>query len=175
MENMQQLTEIEDALVRYLESQTATKEELMEEFTSKLYPKRAIKDVIRGLEKMRGYIALSGPVLKTGVYSLESETTDDDFEHVYELTALGKAYLARSTSNFTSYSNISGSNIAHNSSNVTQTIKITDQPKEIQEKIKEFDEAVKERDGDALKKAFAYIADKSVDVAIALGTGALVR
>ena len=175
MENMQQLAEIEDAIVRYLEGQTATNEELTKEFTSKLYSKRAIKDVVRGLEKMRGYIMLSGPVLKAGVYSLDSETTDDDFEHVYELTALGKAYLARSTNNFTSYSNISGSNIAHNSNNVTQEIKINDQPKDIQEKIIDFDKAVKERDSAALKKAFTYIADKSVDVAIALGTGGLIR
>jgi hypothetical protein len=94
----------------------------------------------------------------------------------YQITELGKSHLHQSNNpSSTVYSGIYGSNIAHNSSNVTQTISIKTVAPDVQEKIKEFDAAVKKKDGSAMKQAFGYIADKAVDVAIALATGALIR
>jgi len=110
---------------------------------------------------------------------------NDKFEQVhrhpldyvaYQITEIGKSHMYQDNHPApTIYSNINGSNIAHNSSNVTQTISVSNMPPDIQEKIKEFDAAVKQKDGSAMKRIFGYIADKTVDVAIALVTGALVR
>ncbi len=94
----------------------------------------------------------------------------------YQITELGRSHLHRSNNPAsTVYSGIYGSNIAHNSSNVTQTLSIDTLTPDLQEKIKEFDAAVEQKDGSAMKQAFGYIADKAVDVAIALGTGTLLR
>jgi len=110
---------------------------------------------------------------------------NDKFEQVhghaleytaYQITELGKSHMHQNNlPTPTVYSNINGSNIAHNSSNVTQTISINTLASDIQEKVKEFDAAVKQKDGSAMKRAFGYLADKSVDVAIALATGMLLR
>lgn len=176
MNNFQNLTEIEDAIMRYLESSPATKEDILDAFSSKSYSKGLLKDILKELSELRGYIELSEDAyLKPGVYDLFSDTTNTDFEYHYELTALGKAYLARSTSTFTSYSNISNSNIAHQSPHAKQTIKISDQSRDIQEKFKELQAAITHKDIPAIKKAFGYIADKSVDVAIAILTGNILR
>lgn len=94
----------------------------------------------------------------------------------YQITELGKSHMHQNNHpSPTVYSGIYGSNIAHNSSNVTQTISIKTVAPDVQEKIKEFDAAVQQKDGSAMKKAFGYIADKAVDVAIALVAGTLVR
>jgi len=93
---------------------------------------------------------------------------------VWKMTPYGLAYVSKSRE-ATVFSNISNSNIAHQSSNVTQAVKISDLKTDIQEKILEFDSAAERKDADGMKKAFAYIADKAIDVAIALGTGALLR
>lgn len=96
--------------------------------------------------------------------------------NTYRLTPLGKSGLeSQKNIEISSYSNISNSNIAHNSSNITQSIKLGELPADIQEKVKEFDAAVDRKDSSTMKQAFGYIADKAVDVAIALGTGALLR
>lgn len=110
---------------------------------------------------------------------------NDKFEQVhghgleytaYQITELGKSHLHQNSHPAsTVYNGIYGSNIAHNSSNVTQTISISVLAPDIQEKVKEFDAAVKQKDGSAMKRAFGYIADKSVDAAIALATGMLLR
>lgn len=94
----------------------------------------------------------------------------------YQITELGKSHMHQNSHPApTVYGNINSSNIAHNSSNVTQTISINTLAPDIQEKVKEFDVAVKRKDSSAMKRAFGYIADKSVDAAIALGTGMLLR
>ncbi len=105
------------------------------------------------------------------------QVTGNALEYIaYQITELGKSQLLQnSQSTPTVYSGIYGSNIAHNSANVTQTVSINSLTPEIQKKVKEFDIAVKQKDGAAMKKTFGYIADKAVDVAIALGTGALMR
>lgn len=67
------------------------------------------------------------------------------------------------------------SNVAINSPRSTLSISISDQSVEIQELIAKFDDAVKSKDANAMKSAFGYIADKSVDVAIAIATGVLTK
>lgn len=175
MSNFSELGELEDAIVRYVQGKRTSKEKIIKSFISGPYNSGAVSQVITALER-RGYIKLSDKKYhKPGIYFLDSTHNEDDWEYVYLITPLGKAYLARSSANFTSYSNISNSNIAHQSSNIVQSIEITDLPDDLQQKILEFDDAAKQQDGDALKKAFGYIADKSVDVAIALATGAIAR
>lgn len=94
----------------------------------------------------------------------------------YQIKELGRSHLQQGNNPAaTVYSRIYGSNIAHNSSNVTQTISIKTVAPDVQEKIKEFDAAVRQKNGSTMKQAFGYIADKAVDVAIALATGTLVR
>jgi hypothetical protein len=110
---------------------------------------------------------------------------NDKFEQVhgnaleytaYQITELGKSHMQQNNHPAsTVYNGVYGSNIAHNSSNVTQTISISTVAPDIQEKVKEFDAAVKQKDSSAMKQAFGYIADKAVDVAIALATGTLLR
>lgn len=175
MNNFSELGELEDAIVRYIQGKRTTKEKIINSFVGGPYRSGAVNQVITALER-RGYIKLSDKkYYKPGIYFLDSPHNEDDWEHVYLITPLGKAYLARSSANFTSYSNISNSNIAHQSPNSMQSIEITELPDELQQKILEFDEAAKQKDGAALKKVFGYIADKSVDVAIALATGAIMR
>lgn len=105
------------------------------------------------------------------------EKTGHDLSYTaYQLTELGRSYLHNSNAPATTvYSGIYGSNIAHNAPSVVQTVSINSLAPDIKEKIEEFDEAVKKKDGSSMKHAFGYIADKAVDVAIALGTGALLR
>ena len=175
MNNFSELGELEDAIVRYIQGKRTTKEKIINSFVGGPYRSGAVNQVITALER-RGYVKLSDKKYhKSGIYFLDAPHNEDDWEHVYLITPLGKAYLARSSANFTSYSNISNSNIAHQSPNSKQSIEITELPEELQQKILEFDEAAKQKDGAALKKAFGYIADKSVDVAIALATGVILR
>ena len=176
MRSEQQLSEIEDAIVRYVQGKKVSKDKLVSAFTSKLYPKSIVIRVIDVLEKRRCYIELSKKkYAKQAVYFLDDPIEDSDWEHVYLITPLGKAYLARSSANFTSYSNITNSNIAHESPHAVQSIDISELPSDIQEHVIQFDKAAEKKDSAALKKAFGYIADKSVDVAIALVTGAIIR
>ena len=84
----------------------------------------------------------------------------------YLITPLGKQALQKSISPLNSISNITNSNIAINSENVVQNLKIED-PK-IKQKIKELEEAIREKDSSKIKRAFGYIADKATDVAIIL-------
>ena len=92
----------------------------------------------------------------------------------YTITKRGELQLI--TPSGTSSITISNSsNTAINSPHTTQTFNVTNQSAEIQQLVTKFDEAVKTRDADAMKKTFGYIADKSIDLAIALTTGALVR
>lgn len=175
MDHFQKLTELEDAILRYVQSKRTPEDKLIAAFVSSIHKEDTVKEMIKSLVEGRGYIKLSDKkYLKPGIFPIDF-TNDDDFEYVYLITPLGKAYLARSSANFTSYANITNSNIAHHSPNTNQSIDITELSKDLQEKVAEFDAATKQKDGNAMKKVFGYIADKSVDVAIALATGALTR
>ncbi len=92
----------------------------------------------------------------------------------YMMTPLGRNYLQKQGAHPTI--NVgSNVNFAYHSPGAMQTININELAIELQEKVHEFDQAVKIKDASTLKQAFTYIADKSVDVAIALATGALMR
>lgn len=110
-----------------------------------------------------------------------AELVDRDFveeieghKGVYRLTPFGDEYLlGQATANVTSYSNISNSNIAHESPSANLTINISELPQDIQESLRDLQAAASKRDTPAMKKIFAYIADKAVDVAIAVVLGRL--
>lgn len=98
----------------------------------------------------------------------------EDNDDVFRLTPFGSNYLSEMhTAHITSFSNISNSNIANNSQHVSQTIDISALPEDVQEHIEELRIAAKKRDKSAMKKAFGYIADKAVDVAMAIALGHL--
>ena len=87
--------------------------------------------------------------------------------NVYSITPTGKSFLADLGKNLaSSIGNITNSNVVINSSNVIQSLKIEDS--DIKEKVRELEEAIQEKDASKIKRVFGYIADKSVDVAIAL-------
>ena len=91
---------------------------------------------------------------------------DPDGTHgAYSITPIGKQFLEE-LSYKPSFGTITNSNVAINSREIIQTLKIGDP--EIKHKIKELETAIKEKNPSKIKKAFGYIADKAVDVAIAL-------
>jgi hypothetical protein len=96
----------------------------------------------------------------------------DDY---YCLTPFGESYLADYQRGGVYYSNISNSNIAHNSSESQQTINVSLLPDDIKNKIDDLYQASEKKDSLAIKNAFDYIADKAVDVAIAIVVGRLKR
>lgn len=94
----------------------------------------------------------------------------------WSLTPQGESALdSQQNIEINTFSNISNSAIAHKSSHTIQTVEIQNLPDDIMQKVSEFDIAINEKDVSAMKMAFNYIADKSVDAAIALVTGALLR
>jgi len=98
----------------------------------------------------------------------------EGYKGVYRLTPFGDEYLlSLATANVTSYSNISNSNIAHESAGSHLTINIGELPQDIQESLRNLQAAASRSDTSAMKKIFAYIADKAVDVAIAIILGRL--
>lgn len=169
------LTEYHYAVLRYISECDRKVSEVINEFKSPLLDRSQIKGLLLDL-KQCGYIKpvelLSG--MAYIISADESEDTPMETEPGYQITSLGNNRIT-GTSSGTTYSNISNSNIAHQSQNTNQTINITALPQDIQEKIQELELAVAKRDSSAIKKAFGYIADKSVDVAIAIATGALLR
>ena len=176
MNNYVQLPELDDAIIRYVQDHGSTYERIVDSFVSKTYSQEKVAEVIDELINLRSYIRRSkSRYLKTGVYLLDSPTDDDDFEYRYKITALGKAYLARSTANFTSFSNINNSNIANQSANLTQSIYLSDLSTDLQSKILELEKAILIKDKNAIMTAFGYLADKSIDVAIAVITGNIIK
>jgi len=160
--------EYEEAVLRLIQSRSLTIEDIIEEFDEAL-TRRQVKDVVRALTQ-RKYIKIEQN-WAGGVFLQDEELGEVKYDDDYVLTPLGKNYLANATANFTSFNNISNSNIANQSANVEQNIDIAELPEDIRLKLDELKEAIKRKDGNALAKAFAYIADKSVDVAIAILVG----
>src|SRR5690349_3558211 len=165
------LNEYEEAVLRLIQDSSPTLEDIIVEFDGTADVSQ-IKAIVQALQT-RNYIKVEKH-LAAGVYTLgnmNDATFDDDFI----LTPLGKNYLVKATANFTSFSNISNSNIANQSSYIEQSIKISEQPQDIQEKIKELELAIIKKDSIGIKRTFSYIVDKSVDTAIAITTGMLLR
>lgn len=169
MTNLKTLPELEEAILRHIQSRSSTHEAVINKFTSEDMDEALVENAISELYTNRHYITVK-PLVKAGIYSFGQKITEADQADYYVITLLGKNYLAGITANFTSFSNITNSNVAHQSSNVTQSINISELPQDIQEKVKELELAVLKKDSSGIKKAFGYIADKAVDVAIAIVT-----
>ena len=157
-----QITDYEESLLRFVESDTPTESDILNEFEGVLI-KGQLKSVIRAL-KDRRYIKPQKILISSFTSSDGTDVTST--ADVYALTPLGKNYLANTTPNFTSFSNINNSNIASNSSNVKQKIDISGLPQDLTDKLAELEAAVKSKDSNAIKNAFTYILDKSVDLAV---------
>lgn len=99
---------------------------------------------------------------------------ETDIYQRYKLTPLGEDALAGSAQ-ITNISHNQNSTIAHQSPNVIQTIDISGYDEDLQGKINELKEAIANKNKPNIKKIFAYIADKSVDVAIALLTQGIIK
>ena len=102
------------------------------------------------------------------------KTNDSGSNPTYLITQRGELHIS-SHSRGASITIGNNSNAAINSPGTTQSLSINNQTLEIQRLVTEFDEAVRLKDSTAMKKVFGYIADKSVDVAIAIVTGSLLR
>lgn len=101
------------------------------------------------------------------------EIADED---VWKMTPYGSSYLAKKNQQAGPvFSNIQNSNIAHASPGARQTINISSLDTDLQNKIEELDQAVNSKDPRKIKQVFGYIADKSVDVAIAILAGNLIK
>lgn len=90
----------------------------------------------------------------------------------FKITQLGKG-VVEGRNLTTVYSNIQNSNIAHYSPHASQGINITELPDDIQKSIAELQLAIEKKNAASIKKAFSYIADKALDVAIAIITGTM--
>lgn len=97
----------------------------------------------------------------------------EDEDDIYRLTPYGEQE-ARNIQNYVNnIGNITNSNIAINSSNIIQKLDITD--KDMKRMIKDLEKAVNDKNASKIKKAFGYIADKSVDIAIGLLINGLMK
>lgn len=169
---MPQLTEIHIAILSYFaDGNKKRKDKIFKEFESSRVTKENVETVLSDLENC-GYIKQTDITRQAIMINHVRELAESD--PGYAITYSGKARLQRELGNqSTVYSNINNANIAHQSTNVRQSIKISEQPSDIQEKIAELQNAIAKKDSSAIKKAFGYIADKSVDVAIAIMAGAI--
>ena len=90
----------------------------------------------------------------------------------YQITALGKNYLAKSSSaNSTNYTVGGHANIAHHSPGAAQSININELDDDLKQKISGLQDAIKNKDRSAILKTLSYIGDKSVDLLIAIVAG----
>lgn len=167
-----QISEYEEAILRLVQNQSPSKEDIIEQFKGTL-TKSQVKILTKALLD-RGYIKTEKQ-LAAGLYSYDLQIDNSDYEDVYVLAPLGDNYLSRTTANSTLYNNISNSNIAHLSPYAQQKINLSELPDDLRKKISELELAIARKDHGALKASFAYIADKSVDVAIAILLGGIGR
>jgi hypothetical protein len=161
------VSEYEEAVLRLIQSRSLTIENIIEKFNG-VFSSKQVKDLVRAL-RQRKYIKVEQHLV-CAVYS-PGDSIDDARVDDYVLTPLGNNYLANATANFTSFSHISNSNIANQSAHVEQKLDFSELSADVREKLDELKDAIQRKDGNALTKAFTYIADKSVDVAIAILVG----
>lgn len=147
------------------------KDAIFNEFVSGPLHRENVKSIIRDLEQL-GYVKPID-IDEQKVQFLEEMTGESVSNKGYKITQLGKSKIGGNSNVIpaTVYANITNSNIAHHSPHATQSIKISEQPEDIQEKFAELQDAITKKDASAIKKALGYIADKSVDVVIAIITG----
>lgn len=128
--------------------------------------KSTTKQFMRALEDLR-YIRC--------INKIYEEKFGRELEYkAYQITELGKTHL-NSSGNTTKISIGNNSNLSWNSPNTKQMIQTNSLDVALRQKIDELQDAAAKKDINTLKKTFGFIADKSVDVAIAIIAGRLVR
>jgi hypothetical protein len=168
------LTEYHTAILRYIDQNIYGKrrtDKLYSEFESDMLDRDDIDNLIEDLQDA-GYVKAI-EIDEQKIQFLDLADSKSMSNSGYKITQLGKSRIG-SYSPTTIYSNINNSNIAHQSPNSIQTVKISEQPEDIQQKFAELKDAIDKKDSSVIKKAFGYIADKSVDVAIAILAGAVI-
>lgn len=168
------LTEYHVAILHYLTDNKFGKrrvDKIYDEFESEILDHDQIEDLLEDLHDC-GYIKKTEIDAQRIWLSGEDLTPRSDSKSGYKITPLGKSRVGNVSA--TVYSNITNSNIAHQSPNAVQSIKISEQSEDIQQMFTELQNAIAQKDSSAMKKTFGYIADKSVDVAIAILTGAVI-
>lgn len=171
------LTKYHTAVLNFLAGNKYGKrreDKIFEEFSVGPLNRQNIKTILRDL-KQAGYIV---PIaISEQEIQIIAEMSETPVSNVgYKITQLGKDASTSTHNNITNntYSNISNSAIAHNSPHAVQSIKIGELPEDMQQKYQELQDAIVRKDKSAMKKTFGYIADKSIDVAIAIITGNLI-
>jgi|GEM_PF-2571813 len=170
------LSEYDTAILNFLAQNKYGKrreDKIFKEFTVGPLNRQNIKTILRGL-KRAGYIV--SITISEQEMLFTGEVSNSPVSNVgYKITQLGKEVSISTYNSITNntYANISNSAIAHNSPHSTQSIKIGGLSEDMQQKYKEMQDAIARKDSSAIKKAFGYIADKSVDVAIAIITKSL--
>lgn len=146
---------------------------IYDEFVSELLDQDTVEQILEDLMQA-GYVKPI-EIEEQKVAFLEEMTGEHVSKEGHKITQLGKDQLNYSHPQTTVYNNIKNSNIAHESPQSNQSVHISELPEDIQHKLKDLQDAIHKKDSQGIKKAFAYIADKSVDVAIAILTGALIK
>ncbi len=137
---------------------------MIKDIQSPMYTKSQVKGAIRDL-------ASAGLVKKEKDSSTEPHASSEDI--VYRITTSGQRAIANNLTarySVNNFSHITNSNISNQSSNVCQNLDVQALDQDLKDKIQELGIAIEKRDSSGIKKAFAYIADKSVDIAIAILT-----
>lgn len=168
--NLQPLDEFSEAMLRFIQDKQPSIETIRDEFQE--FSNSEINSTIDKLRRKK-YIRDSERIV--GVVSLLDDGPDPETEEYYELAPLGKSYLAKTTTNYTSFSNITGSNISNASHNISQSNYIKNEmiDEETQELLTELKDAIVQQDKSRIVKTLEYIGDKSVDVLIGVLTGKL--
>lgn len=172
------LTQYHTAILSFLARQKYGKKsssQIYEEFLTPHLRKGHIKTILKDLENC-GYI--KSIELDEQMVSFLGEMSGSPVSiDGFKITELGRTRATTSgvSTQVNNFSNISNSVISNNSSNVTQTVSYSDQSEDMREAIDALNNAIASKDSSVIKKTFGYIADKSVDVAIAVVTGALIR
>ncbi|MEO5627765.1 MAG: hypothetical protein ABIQ89_02655 [Candidatus Saccharimonadales bacterium] len=167
------LTEYHTAVLNFLAQNKYGKrreDKIYQELTVGPLNRQNIKTILRDLEQAGLIVPITIPEQEIQFIAEMSETPVTNVG--YRITQLGKDASTSVRSNVTNntYANISNSAIAHNSPHATQSINIEELSEDLRQKYQELQDAVARKDSSAMKKAFGYIADKSVDVAIAIIT-----
>lgn len=160
-----ELTDFQDTVLREI-----VHEPLRVDMYGEFQSKARLRNRFRGHEdKLEP--ALSRLLELEYIHEIEERLATGAHWSGYALMPLGRSYLAKGIPAITNnFSNIQDSNIANFSPGSKLNINLAALDDDLKAKLKELEEAVNKKDGSSIRKIFGYIADKSVDVAIALLT-----
>lgn len=138
-------------------------------------PFESRKRLLMEFDETRLDAALEQLVARLYIREINEERAGAVVVNAYQATALGKNYLAKGHVAGATFGNISNSNIAIQSPNLIQAVNFSSLDDDLKTKIDELQVAINKKDKVTMKKVFGYILDKSVDVAIAVLSGRLLR